>query len=124
MQQGYIAILTTIIIMAVVLATATTVTLLSIGEGQSALALFRGEDALQFVEGCSEDVLLKIRSNPSIAGTFTIGRPEGQCTATVESGSNPWSVLISTQSTQYKRTIRVIFNRTATGITLTSWQEI
>lgn len=122
-QKGYIALLTTIIIMAVVLTTASTVALLSIGEAQSSFALFKGEDALQFVEGCSEDVLLKIRSNPSIAGTFTIGRPEGQCTATVESGSNPWSVLISTQSTQYKRTIRVIFDRNPTGIILTSWLE-
>lgn len=122
-QKGYIALLTTIIIMAVVLTTASTVALLSIGEAQSSFALFKGDDTLQFVEGCAEDALLKIRSNPSIAGTFTIGRPEGQCTVTIESGSNPWSVLISTQSTQYKRTVRLIFDRNPTGIILTSWLE-
>ncbi|MBI4079054.1 MAG: hypothetical protein HY429_02035 [Candidatus Levybacteria bacterium] len=123
-QKGYIALLTTIIIMAVVLTTAATVALLSIGEAQSSFALFKGEDTLQFVEGCVEDTMLKIRSDPSLAGTFTIGRPEGQCSvAIVNKTGVQWTVDVTTQDTRYKRTVRIVFNRNPTGITLTSWQE-
>lgn len=123
-QKGYIALLTTIIIMAVVLTTASTVALLSIGEAQSSFALFKGDDTLQFVEGCSEDALLKIRSNPSLSGTFTIGRPEGQCVITVVNKTGvQWTVDVSTQDTRYKRTVRLIFDRNPTGIILTSWLE-
>ena len=125
MQKGYIATLTVLIIMAVVMATATTVTYLSIGEAQSGFALFKGEDILTFVEGCAEDGLLKIRANPGLSGTFTIGRPEGTCSVTVVSKvGNTWTVDVTTQATTYKRTIQVIFDRLPTGITLTSWKEV
>jgi len=124
MQKGYIATLTVLIIMAVVLATATTVTFLSIGEAQSGFALFKGEDTLSFVEGCTEDYLLKIRSQGAsfVAGDIT--RPEGTCTIIVNSGNPDWDITVSTDTTTYKRSIRVIFTRNATGITLTSWKEV
>src|SRR5579859_5860305 len=75
-ENGYIAILTVLIISAVVLAIATTVSLLAIGEAQSGLSLFKGEDTLTFIEGCMEDALLKTRNSNGYAGG-TITRPEG-----------------------------------------------
>lgn len=128
-EKGYIALITVLIVMAVVTATASTVALLSIGEGQSGFALFKGEDTLTFVEGCTEDALLKARADASFGepvGTpITITRPEGNCSVTVVSKvGNTWTVDVTTQATTYKRTIQVIFDRLPTGITLTSWKEI
>lgn len=127
MQKGYIATVAILIIMAVVMATATTVTFLSIGEAQSGFSLFKGEDTLAFVEGCADDTLLKIRADSTLSGTFTIGRPpgEGTCSVTIVSKvGNTWTVDVTTQATVYKRTVRVVFDRLTTGITLTSWTEI
>jgi len=124
MQKGYIAIITVLIVMAVVLPSATTVAFLAIGEGQSGFALFKGEDTLSFVEGCMEDYMLKIRAQGAsfVAGNIT--RPQGTCTIIVNSGNPNWDITVSTNTTTYKRSIRVVFTRNPTGITLTSWKEV
>src|SRR5260221_5347286 len=99
-EAGYIAILTVLIISAVVIAIATTVSLLAIGEAQSSLSLFKGEDTLTFVEGCMEDALLKARnSNSYTSGSIT--RPEGTCTITVAKAGTTWTVTATTTNTQY-----------------------
>ncbi len=77
-QAGFVAVVTVLIITAVIVSTVSTVSLLAIGEAQSSLTLFKGEDTLAFVEGCVEDVLLKIRSDSAYSGT-SITRPEGTC---------------------------------------------
>lgn len=123
-QKGYIATLTILIVMAVVLTTASTVALLGIGEGQSGFALFKGEDTLTFVEGCTEDYMLKIRAQGAAFVAGNITRPEGTCTITVNSGNPNWDITVSTTATTYKRSIRVVFTRNPTGITLTSWKEV
>ena len=125
MQKGYIALITVLIIMSVVMTTAITVTLLSIGEAQSGFALFKGEDTLTFVEGCTEDYILKIRSQGAGFAAGNITRPEGTCTIVVNSGNPNWDITVSTNATTYKRSIRAVFNRPSSGsITITSWKEI
>jgi hypothetical protein len=122
LQEGYIAILTVLIISVVVLAVATTVSLLSIGEAQSGLALFKGEDTLTFVESCMEDALLKARNNNSYTGG-TITRPEGTCSITVSKAGTTWTVTATTTATQYVRTVQAVVTR-GTAVTITSWKEI
>lgn len=134
MQKGYIATLTVLIIMAVVIATAATVTYLSIGEAQSGFALFKGEDTLTFVEGCVEDAMLKARADATYGdpplSEKTITRPEGSCKIKVISkGAIPpftWDMKAQTDTTvtKYNRIIEVFFNRTPTVVTLTSWKEV
>lgn len=124
MQKGYIATLTVLIVMAVVIATATTVALLSIGESQSSFALFKGEDTLTFVEGCVEDSLLKAREHSAYNGG-TIERPEGTCVVTVNSKIvNTWTMTITTQVVDYKRSIQVVFDRLVPGISVKDWKEV
>jgi len=121
-QQGYIALIMVLTISAVALATATTVALLSIGEAQSGLALFNGENTLTFVEGCMEDALLKSQAAATYAGG-TITRPEGTCTITVSKNVNVWTITATTTATIYKRTIQAVVTRSST-LTITSWKEI
>ncbi len=126
MERGYIALITVLIVMAVTLSIVTTVSHLGIGEAQSGLSLYKGEGTLTFVEGCVEDAMLKIRANPLYNGT-QITRPEGTCTITYYlNGAGPtnWDITVSTTATSYKRSVRVKFTRSSTGITLTSWKEI
>lgn len=123
-MKGFVAISTVLILSLVVVSIAATVSLLSIGEAQSGLSLFKGEDNLSFVEGCVEDVMLKIRSNSGYSGTSII-RPEGTCSITyVTGGPVNWDVKVTSSTNTYQRTIEAVFTRNATGITLTSWKEI
>lgn len=123
-NTGFVAISIVLILIAVIVAIGSTTTLLSIGEAQSGLVLFKGEDNLDFVEGCVEDLMLKIRSNSSYNGT-TITRPEGTCSIAYNlSGPTNWDITVTSSTTGYQRKIQVIFTRNPTGITLTSWKEI
>ncbi|HSW96875.1 MAG TPA: hypothetical protein VLF89_03540 [Candidatus Saccharimonadales bacterium] len=122
MQKGYIAILTVLIISAVVITIATTVSLLAIGEAQSSFALFKGEDTLTFVEGCMEDALLKARNNNSYT-SGSITRPEGTCTITVSKAGTTWTVTATTTSTQYVRTVQAVITR-GSQMAITSWKEL
>lgn len=122
-QKGYIALMTTLIVLAVALVVVGSVSLLSIGEAESGLALSKGEGSLFFVEGCMEDAILKIKINSSYLGG-TITHPEGSCAIIVSQSGNSYTVTATTDNTtQYKRVIRVILTRTS-SITVNSWQEI
>ncbi len=124
-NKGYIALSMVLIITAVVISIATTVSLLSIGEAQSGLALSKGEDALLFSEGCMEDALSKTRSNVNYT-SGTITRPEGSCTITVSKVSGTWTVTATVVTGPYKRTIQTIFTSSGYGPVLSAggWSEI
>lgn len=128
-QKGYIALSTVLIILAVIIAITLTMTYSAIGEAQSGLALFKGDENLNFAEGCVEDAMLKARSDPNYnGGTITRPSPEPNCVVTVNSktgsGTVTWDTDVTVDTTDYKRTININFTRSPTGITLNSWNEI
>jgi hypothetical protein len=104
-QAGFVAITSVLIIGVVVLSITLAVSLTAIGEAQQGLALFKGEDGLTFAGG-------------------SITRPEGTCTVSISKAGVTWTMDVTTTDTKYKRTVRVVFDRNTTGITLTSWNEI
>ena|SRR5579859_4518813 len=124
-MKGYIALSMVIIITAVVIAVATTVALLAVGEAESALTQENGENTWSFVDGCAEDALLKIHDNSSfVTSTFT--RPEGTCSVTVVAGNPNWDIKVTSSALIYNNTQRTIEVKATKGttITITSWQEI
>ena len=122
--RGFVAIYTVLIVLAVVTAVAITVGFLAIGESQGSFALTKGEQALFFVEGCTEDLLVKVRDSPAFSGT-TITRPEGTCSISYAlSGPISWDATVTTTAADYKRRVRVIFTRNSSSITLISWREV
>lgn len=124
MRQGFAAMSTVLIISAVALAVVTTTTLLSIGLGQSSLALLKSEGNLLQVEGCVEDVLQGIWGSPTF-NSSSITRPEGTCTINYTSGGpTNWDVTVTSIAGDYARKIKVVLVRNSTSISLTSWQEI
>jgi len=122
MKKSFIAISTLLVIAAVVLVISITVSMTSISEGQSSLSIVKGEESLYLVEGCMEDVLLKIRSNINYSGG-TINRPEGVCTITVLKNGNTYIVTSTSVGLPYIKTIEAVIDRT-NKITVTSWKEI
>lgn len=123
-MRGYIALSMILVIGAVVIGVAMTVSLLAIGEAQSGLTQFKGEDAWSFVDGCAEDALQKIHDNAGYLGG-TIARPEGICSVTVNAPDPNWIITVTTNeaSPKYQRTVQIQATR-GTTITVTSWKEL
>lgn len=123
MQRGYIALSIVILITAVIIAISTTVSLLSIGEAETGLTLSQGENTLDFVEGCTEDALLKARANTAYTGG-NITRPEGTCTVNVSKNGNSWTLTVSTSASTYSRTVQAVITQNGYGDTISSWTEL
>ncbi len=122
-QGGYIAILAVLMIVAVGVMVVSTMSLLGIGEVQSSVSLMKGENTLDFVEGCTEDALLKVRANIGYAGG-TITRPEGTCSVVVAKNGNVWTLTVTTTDVTYARTVQVVGTRNITTFTISTWKEI
>jgi hypothetical protein len=120
--KGYIAISSVLVIAAVVLIIGTTVSLISISEGQISLSSYHNDTVLDGVEGCTEDALLYLNENNSLPATITT--PQITCTVTVNSqaGSN-WTITVTGTVSGHTKSIQVQLTRTTT-IAITSWQEI
>ena len=121
--KGYIAITTVMLISAITLMIAVTVTLVSINEGQSSLASSKGEERLSFVDGCMEDAILKIRNSASYAGGTTT-TPDGNCAITVAKVGSVYTVTASPVDLTYLKKVQAVVTRGASTVTITSWQEI
>lgn len=122
LKKGYIATITILIVMAVVMAITVTVALLSIGAAQGSLAMTGGEQAWNMTEGCMEDALRLSRDNISYSNG-TLVRPEGTCTVTIQKNAGVWTVNVAPVGGDYQRSIVVVFNRVVTGLVITSWKE-
>lgn len=122
MEKGFVALTSVLVISAVVLSVAITVSMLAIGQGQSSLALTKGEETLSFVEGCTEDALLKLRASASYSGG-SITRPEGTCSVNISNVGTIYTLTVTTADLIYKRTVEVVAVRGG-SITITSWKEI
>lgn len=122
-QGGYIALTSVLIIVAIVLAVSVTIAYTSIGEAQSGLALYKGEENLHFVEGCVEDYLLKIKADPNYVAVNST-RPEGTCSLIITSRGPTWDITVTPVTTLYQRSIRTTFNINTTGIKILTWTEV
>jgi hypothetical protein len=122
MNKGYVAISSVLIIAAVVLIIGTTISLVSISEGQMSLSGIQSDTALGILEGCTDETLLYINENNSLPTSVTT--PDGICTVTLDSlVGNIWTITLSTTVNSFTKTVKVTLNRSST-ITITSWEEI
>lgn len=92
--SGYIALTTMLIVTAVVVAIATTVTYLSIDEGQMSLAQLHSEQVRGMVEGCAADALLQLNKTETLPSTIT--HPQGSCTISgVTQNADQWQFTVT-----------------------------
>lgn len=123
-EKGVVALSIVLVLAAVLAAVSITVALLSVGEGQSGLALTNGESTLAFVEGCTEDALLKARASASYTGG-NITRPEGTCSVSVSKVGSVWTLTVGTTATSYIRTVVAKVTQSGYGVVINAdgWKE-
>ena len=122
LQAGYAAVVTVVIIGAVLLAVGLSVTIMAINETQQALGEKNKEVSLGMVESCVDDALVRLNKTNTIPGTITL--PTGSCNVTINSQvGNDWTFTVSGSVGGHKKNIQVSATRTST-VTVTSWLEI
>lgn len=121
-MRGYIAFSSLLVISAVVLAAAVSVSLLSLSESQMGYSVRKGEQAFFFVEGCLEEALLRAKRDSSYNGGV-LNFPEGQCTINIEKNLEDWKVTGQGSKDGHTREIEVQIRRACNQIYLYSWLE-
>lgn len=125
-RKGYIALISFLIVSAVVLVIGITLAILGVSEAQMGLSEKRGHDALALAEGCAEDALLSAFYGDILEDglVFTRNHLEVSCTITVEhDGNSYWTITTEVTTSGHTKEIEVTIDR-GDEITITSWQEI
>ena len=120
-MKGFAAIISVIIIGAVMMVAGMMVTLTSINEGQMSLSASRTNNNTAILDTCSEDSLLFINEQNTLPATIVT--PIGNCSTTVNSQiGTSWDFTVSSTSGDYQRSNRIKLNRSSI-ISINSWQD-
>jgi len=124
-QEGYITLLSVLILGAVGMSISTSIILLGIGNSRSGFALEQSVQAKSYAVACAEEALMQIKSSISFTGIGSLFFPAGDCdyNVTSQGGQNR---TITSQATvgPVVRKVKVIINKITPAIEVVSWQEV
>lgn len=126
-QSGFIALISILIIGAVILTISIGLSLRSIGETNMALNEELSNRAAALSNACAEDALLKLKTNLSYAGGETIAVQSGlDCQILAVLGSGNTNRAIQTQSTVsgYTAKSQVIVSQVRPVTIISSWEKV
>lgn len=125
-RQGFIAFTTILIVSAVTLAIAVSVSLLGITEANTSLGFKKGQETLKIAEGCGEEALLRLRDDSSYSGgSLTVG--DGSCAITISGVGSSKTIDITATiigPPEYVKKIQISAKRIGNSINIISWQEV
>jgi len=125
-QQGYIALMSLIIISVLVVLIASSANLLSISESVMGLQENQGWEVYYLANACAEEALMKLKNDLNYSGNETLGFDNGNCTIKPLEGTGSENRIIKTSGTAYNqvRKIRIEINRVSPDTEIKSWQEV
>lgn len=119
--KGYAALASVIVIAALVIVIGITVSLTSINEVQTSLSSKKSDESLDFVEGCVEEALLRLRNDSAIPTQIPL--PEGTCNVTIESQSGTnWLITVDGELDNHAKSLEIDITRD-TSVVVNSWLE-
>jgi hypothetical protein len=123
-QEGYIALLTVLIVGAVATAIALTLLLSGANNNQTALVKQRSMQARALAVSCAEEALQTLRGTNTYTGTASLTLTTGSCTYTIANSSGTRSILATGTVSGVARKIQVYATIGTSSISITSWQEV
>lgn len=125
MQQGYVALMSVLVLGAITTAVATTLVLMGADSQRETLVVQQSAQARSLADACAEEALQQIHDNTSFAATDDLFFSPGFCTYTVTStGANTRTISITSTVGNIVRKITVYVTISASSISITSWQEV
>src|SRR3989344_5281826 len=127
-QNGFVALITLLVIVALVILIGVSTSLLSINDLQSAFAGKRSEEIVNILEACVEDVLLTLNETNTLPSSVTIPPsgilPQVVCSVIMNSHvGNNWDFTVSGGVDNYAKKVQIQAVRD-TSVSITSWEEV
>lgn len=125
-QEGFIALISILIIGAIVLTISIGLSLRSIGETNMSLGGQESHKALALANLCAEQALMKLESTFNYTGNESVPVDGESCDILAIDGSGNFNRTIQTQSTvsNYTKKVRVVVSQISPTMQITSWEEV
>ncbi|MCR4328496.1 MAG: hypothetical protein NUV53_03180 [Patescibacteria group bacterium] len=124
-RQGYITLISVLVVGAVGIAITISLILLGLSSSRTSFAVEQSNQAKALVNACVEEGMQQIRDATSFTGSGSLTLGQGVCSYTVTSqgGQNRTIVASSTVGTIIRKT-KVIIDKINPTIQVVSWQEV
>jgi predicted chitinase len=125
-MQGYIALISILIISALVVLIATSASLLGISESKMGLQENQASEALYLSTACAEEALMKLKENINYSGNETLTFERGSCLILPIEGTGNTNRIVKTTATTSNQTrkIKIEINRINPDMEISLWQEV
>lgn len=124
-EQGYIALLSVLIMGSIATAIGVTVLLLGADSQKNGLASQQSKQARFLALACGQEALQVMHDTTSYTGSNNLTLGQGSCTYTVTStGANTRTITVTGTVGNVVRKIQASVTVSSSNITVSSWQEI
>ena len=125
-NNGYIALVSVLIISAVVLLVAINASLFGISESDVATREYQSSRAFYLAMLCAEDGLMKLKEDINYSGNETLDIEGGECAILPVEGSGNFNRTVKTTGTfsDQIRKIKIEINRVNPIMNIRSWEEV
>ncbi len=121
-SDGFIALITILIILGAVLLISLGISQRSFGEIQMSLQKSQSSQAFYLANLCAEDALMKLKEDSNYLGNETITIGEESCQILPIEGQ--WTVKVSANFQNQIRKIKIVISQVNPKMIIGSWQEV
>jgi len=124
-MKGYIAIISVLIILSVVLVVALGAGFMSIGEADMGLKIDQDSESYYLASACAEEALQRIHDSISFQGSGNLSFSNGSCSYTVILGSGESRTINASGAlNNIIRRIKITISQITPAINISLWQEV
>ena len=125
-QKGYIALISVLIVMALVVLIASSANLASISESDMGLKEQQSWEAFYLGTACAEHALMSLKEDLNYSGSETLTFANGECTIeNIEgTGNQDRVVKVSGSAHGFTRRIKIEINTVIPETDIESWKEV
>lgn len=123
--DGYIALITVIVVGAVVVAVGISLLLLGLSAGRTGFAVEQSTKARSLANACAENALQLIHDSVPYTGTLNLSLDDGSCSSTVTAGVGQSRTIVVTGTVvTVVRKINISITQIIPTIVVSSWLEV
>jgi hypothetical protein len=123
-EQGFIALISVLILGAIGTSIITTLLLLGINSSKTDLALINSNQAKALANACAEEAITIVKLSPLSESSANLTIGEGSCTYSISTLGGLKSITSSGTVGAIVRKVSISLSSTSPTIVIASWQEI
>lgn len=119
--KGFIALITVLIILGVVLLIGLGISQLSMGEAQMSFQKSQSSQAYYLANLCAEEALMRLKENIGYPGETISDIENGSCVILVEGN---WTIKVSADFQNQTKKMKIVISQVNPEMIINSWQEV